>query len=297
MRARHDNQLNADELQRIDQMKNTPWVGYESAITIRQQMDSLIRHPRIARMPNIVLIGDSNNGKSTILRNFCNRHYPADNFNAAQITLPALMVQTPSNANEGALYYEILDHLCAAGSPNEPDISKKSRLKLILEKLQLKVLVLDDLFNIASSPPAKRRQFLNAIRNLGIELQISFIASGTPETLNILAMDPSIQNRFKPVFLPRWKMDRGSEFAKFILSLENSLTLKQPSAFRDARFIELMLIFSEGLLGEAVALLHLLAEQAIRTGKEMIDADDLTREKLKALHWVMPSDRSRHSVD
>lgn len=296
MISRLDNQLDAEDIQRIDAMKDTPWVGYQSAVNIRQQMDALIRHPKIARMPNIALIGDSNNGKSTILRNFTKRHTP-DNLNVDQIKLPVMMVQTPSNGNEGALYYEILNHLGAAESPNEPDVSKKNRLIIILQKLGTKVVILDDLFNIASSPPSKRRQFLNAIRNLGIELQISFIVSGTQETLNILSIDSSIQNRFKPIFLPRWNVERSIEFAQFIISLEDSLLLKKTSSFRDVVFIERMLIFSEGLLGEAVALLHVLAEDAIRTGKEMIEANDVTRDNLKKLHWVMPSDRSRHRGD
>ena len=295
MNTRTDQQLNPEDLARIDALKQTPWVGYEKAISIRQQMDALVRHPRVQRMPNIALIGDSNNGKTTILRNFYKKHSPADQLNVERIIKPVMMIQTPPTANEGRLYYDILDALFAAGSPNEPDASKLHRLKIIFKKLETKILILDDFFNIASGSPSQRRKFLNAIRNLGIDLQISIIASGTSETLNVLSVDPSISNRFKPLFLPRWQIERMEEYAKFVISLEGSLKLKEPSEFRNIEFLKQLLIYSEGLIGETVALLHLLAENAIRTGKEKIEVANLSRQTLAKLGWVMPSDRSRHT--
>lgn len=297
MQIRTDTQLSAEDLARIDKLKETPWIGYDTAVSLRQQMDALIRHPRIHRMPNLALIGDSNNGKTTILQNFYKKHYPEDNLNAERITKPVLIVQTPPTANEGRLYYEILDQLSAAGSPNEPDSSKLHRIHVIFKHLDLKVLILDDFFNIASGSPAQRRKFLNAIRNLGIECQISMILSGTSETLNILSIDPSISNRFKPIFLPRWKSERAQEFAQFVISLENSLLLKQKCEFYNEKMFNQLLFFSEGLTGEVVALLHLLAETAIRTGKEKIEVADITAQNLKRINWVIPSDRSRHPGD
>ncbi len=54
--------------------------------------------------------------------------------------------------------------------------------------------MLDDFFNIGSSSPSRRRKFLNALRNLSIALEMPIVISGTPETLNILPVDPSIAN-------------------------------------------------------------------------------------------------------
>jgi hypothetical protein len=298
MKPRTDNLLSPADLERIDSMKQTPWVAYDRAISIRQEMDSLVRQPRVSRPSNLVLVGDSNNGKSTILRNFCKRHYPENQLNSATTKLPVVMVQTPPNANEGRLYYEILSSLGAAASPNESDTSKLSRIKLIFENLDTKVLILDDLYNIGSSSIALRRRFLNALRNLGNESKVSIIGAGTPEILNIFASDPSIQNRFKPIFLPRWNKEQSLiEFARIMSSLKESLRLKNQQSFTGKEFFERLLIFSEGLLGEAIALLHLLAENAIRTGKECIETEDITRDHLKKLNWVSPKDRSRHTGD
>ena len=245
-------------------------------------------------MPNLAVIAETNNGKSMLLANFCKRANPPEDLNAEKTVLPVLMVQTPPSADEGRLYYAILDRLCAAGSAREPEDSKLRRLSIILQHLETRLLILDDFFNIASSTPGRRRKFLNALRNLSIALQMPIVISGTPETLNILSVDPSIANRFKPVFLSKWSEAQLEEFGRFVLSVEKTLLLKKPCQLMGVEPLKKLLLFGEGLIGEVVAVMRLMAEWAIRSGTETFGDAELTRENLKALGWVMPSDRSRH---
>lgn len=287
-------ELSREDEARIDQMKGNSWIGYDRAISIRSQMDALLRHPRTHRMPNLALIGETNNGKTMLLRNFAKRHNPPIDPNAEKTTLPVLLVETPPSPDEGRLYFAMLDRLCAAGSAREPEDSKLRRLKIILRHLETKMILLDDFFNIGAGTPARRRKFLNALRNLSNDLEMPIVVSGTPETLNALSVDPSIANRFKPVFLPKWKESNMEEFARFVSSVEKTLLLKKPCNLIDETALKRLLIFGEGLLGEIVAVLKLLAESAVRSGKESIDADMLTKKNLAALGWVMPSDRTRH---
>lgn len=292
--ASHSNALSAEDEDRIDRMKSNSWIGYERALDIRGQMDALLRHPRTHRMPNLALISETNNGKTMLLRNFCKRHNPPEDPNAEKTILPVLLVQTPSSPDEGRLYYAILDRLFAAGSAREPEDSKLRRIKLILGHLETRMLLLDDFFNIGAGTPTRRRKFLNALRNLSNDLQMPIVASGTPETLNILSVDPSIANRFKPVFLSKWSETRMEEFARFVLSVENTLLLKKPCNLITEGALKQLLLFGEGLIGEVVAILRLLAESAIRSGKESIDESMITKKNLVSLGYVMPLDRSRH---
>lgn len=287
-------QLSIEDEARIDRMKGDTWIGYDRALAIRGQMDALLRHPRTHRMPNMALIGETNNGKTMLLHNFAKRHNPPIDPNAEQTTLPVLLIATPPSPDEGRLYYAMLDRLCAAGSAREPEDSKLRRLKIILQHLDTKIILLDDFYNIGAGTPKNRMKFLNALRSLSSELGLPIIVSGLPETLNALSVDPSISNRFKPVFLPRWKESNLEEFARFVMSIEKLLLLEKPCALINETALKRLLIFGEGLLGEIVAILRLLAESAIRSGKESIDADMLTKKNLSALGWVMPSDRSRH---
>lgn len=286
--------LSQDDEARIDRMKGNSWIGYDRAVAIRSQMDALLRHPRTHRMPNLALIGETNNGKTMLLRNFCRHHNPPEDPNADKTVLPVLLIETPPSPDEGRLYYAILDRLCAAGSAREPEDSKLRRIKIILRHLETKMLLLDDFFNVGAGTPTRRKKFLNALRNLSNDLEMPIVVSGTPETLNVLSVDPSIANRFKPVFLPKWKESQLQEFARFVLSVEKTLLLKKPCELMNETALKRLLIFGEGLLGEIVAILRLLAESAIRSGKESIDAEMLTKKNLSALGWVMPSDRSRH---
>lgn len=280
---------------RIDKIKSDAWIGYDRAIYIRNQIQELLHHPRTHRMPNLSLIGDSNNGKSMLLKNFCKNNNPPEDPNEEKTILTVLMIQTPPSADEGRLYYAILDRLCAPGSPREPEDSKLRRICIILRHLETKMLILDDFFNVASSSPAKRRKFLNALRNLSIALEMPIVISGTEETLNILSVDPSIANRFKPLFLPKWNNEsRLKEFARFVVSVEKTLGLKNPSTLLEERVLLNLLTFSEGLIGETVAILRLFAEWAVRSGVEAIDGRLINRNNLLELGWVMPSDRARH---
>ena len=286
--------VSAEDEARIDRMKSISWIGYDRAVVIRAQMDALLRHPKTHRMPNLALIGDTNNGKTMLLRNFCKRHNPPEDPNAEKTILPVLYIQTPPAPDEGRLYYVMLDRLCAAGSPREPEDSKLRRLQIILRHLETRMILLDDFFNIGAGTPTKRRIFLNALRNLSNTLQMPFVVSGIPETLNALSTDPSISNRFKPAFLPRWKEANMEEFASFVASIESTLLLKNKCDLINVPALKSLLILGEGLLGEIVEILKLLAEAAIRSGDEFIDAGMLTKQNLKRLGWVMPSDRSRH---
>lgn len=290
-------ELSGDDEARIDRMKGNTWIGYDRAIAIRSQMDALLRHPRVHRMPNLALIGETNNGKTMLLRNFAKRHNPPEDPNAEKSVLPVLLVGTPPAPDEGRLYYSILERLCAAGSAREPEDSKLRRIKIILRHLETRIILLDDFFNIGAGTPARRRKFLNALRNLSNDLEIPIVVSGTPEVLNALSVDPSIANRFKPMFLPRWKESNMDEFARFVVSVENTLLLNKPCDLINEKALKRLLIFGEGLLGEIVAILKLLAESAVRSGKEAIDGDMLTKSNLSALGWIMPSDRSRHTED
>lgn len=279
---------------RIDQMRINGWIGYDRAISIRSQLDALFRHPRTHRMPNLALISDSNNGKTMILMNFCRRANPPVDPLADKSILPVLMIDTPPAPDEGRLYYAILERLCAEGSAREPDDSKCRRIKIILDQLETRMLILDDFFNIGAGSPTRKRQFLNALRSLSNKLQMPIVVSGTEETLNALSVDPSISNRFKPVFLPKWNNARLVEFARFVKSLEPSLLLKQECQLMSPDTLNNLLFFSEGLIGEVVEILRVLSAYAIVTGSESITGDMVTLDKLKSLGWVPPSDRSRH---
>lgn len=293
---RLNDKLAANHDARIDRMKANAWIGYDTAIGARNQLETLLRYPQTHRMPNLALIGESNNGKTMILRNFCGRVNPPGDPMAEKSILPVIMIDTPPNPKEGRLYYAILERLCAQGSPREPEDSKRHRIRIILSHLETRMLVLDDFFNVGAGSMTSKRQFLNALRSLGNYLGIPIVVSGTPETLSALSIDDSIANRFKPVFLPDWDGGRLVEFARFVKSIEPSLLLRNECDIYQPETLRRLMTLGGGRIGEVVEILRVLAGSAIDTCKETISAGDIDAGNLKKLGWVSPADRSRRAL-
>lgn len=279
---------------RIYRLKTDTWIRYTKASEIRDHLEALLRHPKTHRMPNLSITAETNNGKSMLLNNFYELHPPIQDPATEYTILPVLLVETPPEPDEGRLYSAILERLFIEGPPKEPASSKLKRLKEILTKLQTQMLMFDEFNNLLAGSHLKQRKALNGIKYLGNELRIPIVAAGTPEARRALASDPQLANRFTPVTLPRWQDDE--DFARLMLSIEPKLGLNQPSNLFEENMTAPILSATEGLIGEIVTLLRMLAEHAMRSGTEKISEDMVKRDFLHKIGWVKPSDRTRVSM-
>lgn len=279
---------------RIQVLKQPLWIGYARAVAVRAQMEQLLLHPSSHRMPNIALIGNSNNGKTMILRNFVRRNSPQMQPGyevGSPPQRPVFMFQAPPEPDEGRMYRRMLTELFAdaAGSEREPAEAKLRRVSLILKNLQTKIILIDEFGFFQAGTPVKQRKLLNALKFLGNELQIPMVIAAVPETLNLLQSDEQVANRFDPVFLPRWK--RGDDFTRLMVSIEKALALKSVSNLASDEISQRILDESDGVIGCMMTLLQMLAERAIRNRSECITLDDISPTKLRKLGWVHPTQR------
>lgn len=279
---------------RIQALKQPLWIGYGRAVQIREQMERLMQHPQTHRVPNIALIGNSNNGKTMILRNFVRRNspqlQPGYDINSRP-SRPVFMFQAPPEPDEGRMYRRMLTELFAdaAGSEREPAEAKLRRVSVILRNLQTRIILIDEFGFFQAGTPVKQRKLLNVLKFLGNELAIPMVVAGVPEALNLLQSDEQVANRFDPVFLPRWKL--GEEFGKLLVSIEMAIALKEPSYLAKEETAQRILDESEGIIGHMVSLIQLLAEQAIRSGAERITPAEFSAKNLKRIGWVHPARR------
>src|SRR5689334_11114168 len=79
--------------ERIIRIQSPRWIGYDRANQILQKLDELIRYPKNNRMPNLLIVGRSNNGKSEIVTRFASKYPTDDNPAGDGITVPVLYVQ------------------------------------------------------------------------------------------------------------------------------------------------------------------------------------------------------------
>ncbi|MCR6480419.1 TniB family NTP-binding protein [Variovorax sp. ZS18.2.2] len=282
---------------RIQALKQPLWIGYGRAVALRQQMEELFNHPRMHRMPNLAVIGESNNGKSMLLNNFARRHdptlAPGYSVNDDKIERPVFLFQAPPEPDEGRLYNRMLTELYAPGSEREPAESKLRRVSVILKALNTRMVLIDEFGFFQAGTPMKQRKLLNALKFLGNELQIPIVVAAVPETLNLLQSDPQVANRFEPVFLPKWKM--GEDFQKLLATMEKTLGLRLPSNLAAESSAQRILDESNGIIGYMSELLQKLAIDAIRSGAESVTLNALKEANLKRLGWVHPSRRHRYA--
>lgn len=271
--------------QRILLIKEGAWITYSRAKQVLAQMEELFNHPRIIRMPNMLIVGASNNGKTQILRHFEANHKPDPNPQGEYSIVPVLFVETPSKPDIGAFYDKILTAVWQPYSIRAKDPAKEHEVKKILRNIQLKVLLIDEIQHILAGPPAKQQEFRNSLKSLGNELQISIIAAGVDEAFNAFNTDPQLSNRFEPEFLLKWQMN--NEYGDLLESFERRLPLKKPSSLRgDTAIAQKVLWMSEGILGEIHEVLKRAAIMAIKEKTEQI-----TIEILESIRWTMPSKR------
>lgn len=159
----------------------------------------------VARMPNLLLIGPTNNGKSMIVEKFRRMHPPVSHPDHEHI--PVLAVQMPSEPSVIRFYVAML---AALGAPLRPRqrLAELEQVTLgLLRAVGVRVLVIDELHNVLAGRGDARREFLNLIRFLGNELRIPLVGVGTHEAYLAIRSDDQMENRFEPFPLPRWQPD------------------------------------------------------------------------------------------
>jgi hypothetical protein len=264
-------------------VKADRWIGYTRSHEILKKMDDLVAHPRVDRMPNMLIIGRSNNGKSHILERFKKKYPPSLNYGGEKIKATVLGIQSPPSPNDAAFYSEILTALYEKVPTSSGD-AKRNRVVDVLRDIELKVLVIDELHNLLAGSSAKQQTLFNAIKYLSNTLKLSIIGAGTSDLLRAVSTDEQIQNRFKPELLPLWKND--DEFQRLLVSLESVMPLKNPSKLTETRTCNKIHAMTEGTIGEVSELVRAATIYALNAGKEQI-----TYDMLNECGYVSPSDR------
>jgi len=255
--------------ERVEKMLRDQWIGYPRAAEILKRMEELLIHPRILRMPNLLVIGRTNNGKTQILRRFQELHPASDNEGGDAANVPVVYVEAPPVPDEKRLYADILNKLFAKFSISDHAHKLLFNVKDKFERMGVKMLIIDELNSLVSGSSAKQRHFLTVLKHLSNELQIPIVGAGTEDAVRAMQTDPQLSNRFLPMTLPRWELDQ--DFQKFLASCEAIMPLREPSGLSKAACAQQIWSRSEGTIGETVMLLKAAAKHAIKIGQERID--------------------------
>lgn len=274
--------------ERMAYIRKDSWIPYTRAKEILKQLEDLLVYPKCDRMPNMAISARTNNGKTRLIKHFLSQHPASDNPAGDAIQVPVLYLQCPGVPDEARLYDTILIKLCRKFRPSASPREKLPIVLNVLSEIDLRMLVIDEANYTESGAMSKQKVFLNALRYLANELQISIVTIGTEEMMRVIRTVPAVENRSIPAFLPQWRCDE--EFRKLLASFEKLIPLQKPSNLSSREFATLLHSRCEGTIGELKMLLAAAAELAMRK------TECITEEIVNACGYRPPSFRKRQEV-
>jgi type II secretory pathway predicted ATPase ExeA len=270
--------------ERVQRIRADRWIGYPRAVDALQRLENLLAWPDKQRMPNLLLLGPTNNGKSMIVEKFRREHPPVSHPDHEQI--PVLVMQMPSEPSVIRFYVSLLAALGAPLRPRQRLAELEQVALSLLRATGVRVLVIDELHNVLAGRTDVRREFLNLLRFLGNELRIPLVGVGTREAYLAIRSDAQLENRFQPFTLPLWTPDEQA--CSLRASFATSYPLRRPSPLASPEMAAYLLTRCEGTIGELATLLTDVAIIAIESGEEAINQRTLLMSQ-----YAGPSERRR----
>ncbi|MBT2556079.1 TniB family NTP-binding protein [Arthrobacter sp. ISL-5] len=270
--------------ERVELIRADRWIGYPKAVETVARLEALLGWPDKQRMPNLLLVGPTNNGKSMIVEKFRRGHLPVTEADREHI--PVLCVQMPSDPSVLRFYIALL---AALGAPLQPRLRLVDVEQMSLSLLRstgVRMLIIDELHNVLAGAGSSRREFLNLLRFLGNELRIPIIGVGTREAYLAVRSDDQLENRFEPVVLPLWTV--SADTVSLLASFAAALPLQHPSNIATDDMARYLLARCEGTIGELAHLLTAAAIAAVESGEESIN-----QRTLVMADYVGPAERRR----
>ena len=258
------------------------WIGYERAKKILDTLHGLMQKPLKPRMRNLLLVGESNNGKTTLIERFFELQGKGYVNEKTEAVKPVIIAQSPPSADEKALYIALLEEFFVPYSMNDNKAKLRYQVIRTFRQCNVRLLIIDEMHSLLTGSAIKQREVMNAIKLLCNELAIPVVGVGTRDAVNVLHTDPQHASRFDVISLPSWELN--SEFQRLLASFAKVLPLKKPSLLHQPDIATQLHVISRGNIGDLHRLLIECATHAIKSGKETIDMD-----VIKQFSWVKPT--------
>lgn len=273
--------MQKSDLDRLAFLDEPRWIDYQAANNLMDILNGLLRKPERPRMPNLMLVGESNTGKTTVVTRFkelSGQPYISDD----AVSVRPVICAEVHKPDERELYNAILREFWAPHNPVAPLEKLRHQAIHLLRDARTRMLILDEVHTINNGSAAKRMDVMNELKMLSNILHIPLVLVGTRTALQLLVLDSQYSSRFEVVSLPNWSVN--AEFQRFLKSFESVLPLKSASKLYSPELTPLIHAISNGNTGNIEYLLRECAREAIRNGSEVID-----RRLLEKNQWMRPT--------
>ena len=269
--------LEMNDEERIYFIQKDKWIDYPLANKVLLKMQDIFNAPKSIRSRGMLLYGDSNNGKTAILkkfyRNFSKDEYIDEDGDLIHL-MPIVYVISESSSDESVMFSKILSAMNVPVNHKEKVTKKKEEVIYNLGIMKTKLIIIDEIQNVLQGPYNKMTQLITSLKTLNNTTAIPIILAGTQDAMSAISIDNQTKSRFKPLELPNWNNDEN--FSRFITTIEAMLPLKKaPNLYQNYELLTYLHELSNGCIGEVIDILKDASIYAIRTKSERITKKEI----------------------
>ena len=131
------------------------WIDYPLANKVLLKMQDIFNAPKSIRSIGMLLYGDSNNGKTAILkkfyRNFSKDEYIDEDGDLIHL-MPIVYVISESSSDESIMFSKILSAMNVPVNHKEKVTKKKEEVIYNLGIMKTKLIIIDEIQNVLQGP-------------------------------------------------------------------------------------------------------------------------------------------------
>ena len=260
--------LDSPPAERIFEIRRDHWVGYPRAKEALLHLEDLLNHPRTLGLNNLLLVGPSGIGKTTIIHRFVAQN-PIQNDVDGHPIRPVLLLNMPVEPSEGRFWSAVLRALNVSYRETDKPQTKMTQALEVLRMVQCRMVIVDEIHNVLTGGPKQQRAFLTLLKELDNALQAALVCVGTNDAVMALATDSQTDRRFVSFGLR--KLPAGKAFQAFVATYERRLPLAKPSGLGSRELATAIYRGSNnGLISDATRIMREAAVAAVRSGEEQI---------------------------
>jgi hypothetical protein len=149
---------------RVRFVQTARWVEFARGRLALEELERRYQYPTCARMPCMLLYGDSGMGKTMLIEKM-ERQHPNSHHERRGLTLrPVLRVQMPASPDERRFYTRLLELLGAPYTSHDQIGALENRVLHILAEIGTKLLCIDEVHHLLAGSQREQRRALNLLK-------------------------------------------------------------------------------------------------------------------------------------
>jgi hypothetical protein len=254
--------------ERIARTQARRFTEYPRCRVVLDLLGDQFNQPNGVIKPNLLVWGESGQGKSTIMEKHLRDHPAVFDKRAGVRRVAVVGLEMPPMCDVRWFYIKLLGAIDAPVGETRSSIPLMAdRVVALYRLVGVRQILIDEAHNMLMGSIRQQRVMLAVIRNLSNELGIPLVLFGIQDAREALMHDRQLTRRFRFVELPMW--GAGDEFQALVGSILRSLPLRRPSPLT-ARALKALLAHSGGGTAKLFETFIDLGIDAIRSGEERI---------------------------